>query len=318
MYKHDHTKHLAAAALCALALLGGRAAQAQLATQLTAPAQLGPGASVAQYPSNPTLASSFILPSFGTTLTFTSMPEPTGATAFQTFVNQPNPFTGQPSLDTNAFPNGTTLIDTFDPNTMTPTGPIQISFSTGVNEFGLFGQSAGTDTYHFNFSVFGGPNGTVPLGSFTTADVLNTIGSGPTGGGNATFVGAQALAGNLITKVILSDTSNTTATNDFYFGPLSYQFSAPVPESSTAVGFGMGTLLFVGLIVTAQKRKASASREPRSRPQVSRPLERRLPCQVSESGPWEALPVLAFERVLNIIEPSFHKHDRRSPASSQG
>lgn len=271
MNNHDYTKHLAncarvAVALCALAALGGRAAQAQvppLATQLTMPSQLGPGASMTpQFTTTATLPSPYVLPSFGTTVTFTSTPEPTGATAFESFINQPNPLTNLPALDTNAFPYGTHLIDTFDPTTLKPTAPLIIDFSNGVNAFGLFGQSAGSDTYHFNFNVFGGPNGTVPLGSFMTPDVLNTPGSGPTQGGNATFVGAQASGGlNLITRVVLSDTSNTTATNDFYFGPVSYQFSSPVPEASTVVSFGMGTFLFAGLILAAHKRKVNAGQQ---------------------------------------------------------
>jgi len=271
MNNHDYKQHFAnaarvAVALCALAALGGRAAQAQLASQLTTPSQLGPGASMTPpYSTAATLPSGYTLVSPGTTFTFTSQTEPTGATAFETFINQPNPITMTAVLDTNAFPNGTHLIDTFDKTTTQatapPTGPLQIDFSNGVNAFGLFGQSGGDDTYHFNFTVFGGPNGSIPLGSFSTPDVLNTIGSGPTGGGNATFIGAQALAGNLITRVVLSDTSNTTATGDFYFGPISYQFSSPVPEASTFVGFGMGTLVFVGMVLSAHKRKVNAGRQ---------------------------------------------------------
>ncbi len=268
MHKYDHSKQLAAAVtLCALTALGGRAAQAQLATQLTMPSQLGPGASMTPQfdTTNGTLPSGYLLNSPGTGVTFTSQTEPASATAFDTFVNQPNPITNLPALDTNAFPYATHLIETFDFNTSKatapPTGPLQIDFSNGVNEFGLFGQSAGTDTYHFNFSVFGGPNGTIPLGSFSTLDVLNTSGSGPTQGGNATFVGAQALAGNLITRVVLTDMSNTTATGDFYFGPISYQFTAPVPEASTVVGFGMGTLLFAGVVLSARRRKVNAGRQ---------------------------------------------------------
>ena len=270
MYKHDYSKHLTnsariAVALCTLVALGGRVAQAQV-NQLTTLSQLGPGASkTSQFSTgdvNGDIPSPYVLPSFGTTVTFASIPEPTSATAFESFINQPNPITQLPALDTNAFPFGTHVIDTFDRLTLKPTGPLEIDFSSGVSAFGLFGQSAASDTYHFSFNVFGGPNGAILLGSFTTPDVLNTSGSGPTQGGNATFIGAQALAGNLITRVVLSDTTTApTATNDFYFGPLSYQFSSPVPEASTMVGFGMGTFLFAGLILAAHKRKVNTSQQ---------------------------------------------------------
>ncbi|MDQ2799796.1 MAG: hypothetical protein M3Y13_09155, partial [Armatimonadota bacterium] len=81
---NNHRKHFAnsaqvAIALCALAALGGQAAQAQLATQLTSPSQLGPGTSVTPQYSfgdvNGNIGSPYspMPPGFiGTTVTFTS------------------------------------------------------------------------------------------------------------------------------------------------------------------------------------------------------------------------------------------------------
>jgi hypothetical protein len=151
---------------------------------------------------------------------------------FQTLTNSYQPGTTTPLLDPNAFPLGTHLIDTYDSKTSTPTAPLEIDFASGVSSFGLYGQSAAQDT----------------------------------------FVGAQALGTNVITKVILTSSSTaidpatgaayTGNSNDFYFGPLSFNAPIPaVPEASTVVGFGVGTLLFAGLVLSAHKRKTTGVRQ---------------------------------------------------------
>lgn len=274
MYKHDRSKHFAAAArvsvaLCALAALGGTAAHAQGAAQLFSP--LGAGASTVTYDlgKKGLLSSPYSVVGAGDTVTFIatgSDPGGVNPNFFQTLTNSYQPGTTTPLLDPNAFPLGTHLIDTYDSKTSTPTAPLEIDFASGVSSFGLYGQSAAQDTYNFSFSVFNGSTllDTVP---FTTAITPNIVGSG-----QATFVGAQALGTNVITKVILTSSSTaidpatgaayTGNSNDFYFGPLSFNAPIPaVPEASTVVGFGVGTLLFAGLVLSAHKRKTTGVRQ---------------------------------------------------------
>lgn len=172
--------------------------------------------------------------------------------SFETFVNNGN-------LD---FPTGTNLIDTgvgsnqTDGNT--PTGPLRIDFSQGVSAFGLNAQDNAFDMETFTFTVF--TNGDTTAGTtFVTPTYDNTVAPS----GKSVFLGAQTLAGSLITSVLISSKSvadngtvSTANSNDIYFGPLST--NAPVPESSTTVSFGL--LLALGLggaLLSSRKKEAS-------------------------------------------------------------
>jgi hypothetical protein len=206
--------------------------------------------------------------------TFTATGEPTGASAFEGFSNQ---VASGSSFD---FPLGTHLLDTFDPNTGTITGPLQINFSSPVGSFVIKGQEADTnqmtDTQSdemFTVSVYdlsntlistGTPcsdsnNGNAPC-SFQTL-VINNLG----GNGKSVFLGAASTLAN-ISRVVISDFSTDSNasiqnyhgnSNDVQYGPLT--IGSPVPEASTMIGFGFGTLLVGGLSMISQKRKPKKS-----------------------------------------------------------
>ncbi len=240
-----------ASAVVLTAALAGSSAQAQV-TQLTA-APSAPTATTAQYPVN----NGFIKNAFSSTLgtantaTFTATATGPRVNSFETFVN--SAANGTP-LD---FPVDTVVINTFDGgdnSTHTVTGPLNISFASGVSSFGLNVESARVDTAIFTFTAFSGTN---TLGTFTYAPVTQTA-NNP----RSIFIGAQAFGGQQITSVLISDTSNalgnTDGTNDFYFGPLSTYNSAPVPEASTTVSFGL--LLMLGLGGAVLRKKTSAAK----------------------------------------------------------
>ena len=274
MLKYDHTKKFANAArlgvaFSALAALGGGMAHAQGAIQIIPPFAPGTPTGITSMPF--TLGNGFVnspynvaFASGSNSVTFTALAtsDPGGTNPlFQTFVNQNVPGTTTAALDPVAFPLGTHLIETFDSATHFPTGPLEIDFATGVTSFGLYGQSAAVDTYNFTFSVYNG-NTLLDTTPFTTATTPNIIGSGL-----ASFVGAQATGNNVITRVVLSSFSAATGTggspngnsNNFYFGPITINGAPPVPEASTMVSFGLGTLLFAGLVLGAHKRKKNSA-----------------------------------------------------------
>lgn len=231
-----------AVTLLTLAALGGQSARAGqnpynpngTAAQLGAGAIATPAYSTGDADGN--VSSPYSLSAGGKTITFIA----TTGGLFESFNNQ-----GE--FD---FAAGTQLLDTFDPQTLNPTGPLEIDFSSGVGAFGLRAQSARVDSEQFTFSTY---NGAALIGTYTTPLYDNT-----TGTGKAVFLGAQATGGDVFTKVVISSTSITkdpvTGDNDFYFGPLSFQQPAAVPEASSAVGLGLGLALFAGLALTARRR----------------------------------------------------------------
>lgn len=233
-----------------LAALAGSAAQAQV-TPLTAPpagefattsSPFAPGNGFVAGPVTSTLGSG--------TATFTATATGPRINSFETFVN--SAANGTPL----AFPVNTVLLDTFDGgdgSSHTPTGPLDISFSSPISAFGLTVESSREDTSIFTFSAYSGAVSTQNLiGTFTYAPVTQTA-SSP----QSLFIGGQA-TGNQIVNIVVSDTSNasgnTSGTNDFYFGSVS-SFS-PVPEASTTISFGL--LLMLGLGGVLIRRKMSA------------------------------------------------------------
>jgi hypothetical protein len=273
MNNHDYSKHLAnaarvAVALCALAALGGRAAQAQAITPFSFTgdaSQLGAGAFTIDNPTgdpNSGLVNSpFTVTGGGLQVTFTALNGTPGQASFEAFDNPNGEFD---------FPIGTNLINTFDMNNIT--GPLEIDFSQGVSAFGLRAQDAAFDRETFTVTATD-QNGNNFAFVSPTVDQTNTA---MFPAGRSVFLGAQGTGGDLITKVVISSLSTvinkqgmevpTTSSNDFYFSPISLR-SAPVPEASTLVGSGMGLFLFAGLIWSANKRRVSC--DSQSAPQTA-------------------------------------------------
>lgn len=158
--------------------------------------------------------------------------------------------------NTTAYPTGTRLLETIDPNgTSGGNGPLTINFSNPVTKFGLFAQDFTPDTQTFTFSTF---SGTTDVGNFTVGPIDNN--SSP---GQLAFVGAAYAPG--ITSIKISSasvdsTGSTFGSNDFYVGPAAP--SAPVPEAATTISFGlmlgMGGL---GLLVSRNKRRKQGAAE---------------------------------------------------------
>ena len=268
MNNYGHKRHSTgpvplAAALCILAALGGRAAQAQ-ATIVTDPSQLGSAVQTDPYP-DPSgdfsvIPSSFIVQAGGNPLTFTAM-NGTQNGGFESFIAD--------TTVASQFTAGDVLEETIgsDANGSVPTAPLQISFPNGVTGFGLYAQDFNPDSETFTLTVF---NGATPLSlmPFNFGPIDNTgavTNADPNGTGVAVFIGALSSGGPLITSAILSSSSSlgTGSSDDFYFGPTRVQ--APVPEASTMVSFGLGLLLFAGLALGAHKRKAGGASPAASR-----------------------------------------------------
>lgn len=271
MNNHDYTKHLAncarvAVALCALAALGGRAAQAQ-ATKVTAPSQLGNTVLTKQYPfdpSNTIVPASFTVQTVDSSnsLTFTATNAQPGG-GFQSFQVSPTDAAPQFTMapfgmagdiaENTSFPAG-------PPTGNIPTAPLLIQFANPVNGFGLLAQDFNADMETFTLNVFADSNATILLNTtpFVFGPVDNSVGLG-----QAVFVGAQLSGLPLIRSATLSSFSQASGlnpnngSNDFAFGRTFV--SAPVPEASTVVGFGMGVLVFAGLALGAHKRKVNGA-----------------------------------------------------------
>lgn len=258
MNKHDYKKQIAgtAVALCALAVLAGGAAQAQTATQITTPGQLGlvtfttpayPGPGAGQ------IASPFTTAAGINSIVLTDQ---NGAVFSRDNVSAAS------GLD---FPVGTKLLQTADANN-NDLGPLQIDFSTpgfpnlGVAGFGVRAQNFAFDQESFTLKVF--TNGSTvldPNNVFTFGPFDNS--NGATNGVSA-FVGALSTPGNTITEAVISSSSfdilgDDGFSNNFYFGPVTVTNVPAVPEASTFVGFGMGVVLFAGLTVATRRRKMS-------------------------------------------------------------
>ena len=267
MFHHKHKNALttslrASVALGSLVALSGTAAHAGLTiydAKTGSSALLMNGMTTAQYSLGDaagSLPSGYNVPAGTNTVTFISTIEPGSKTAFEGFRNQIVSSTGGTYFD---FPvgtandtNGTHLIDTFDAKTSTPTGPLEIDFTNAVGAFGLKAQSSrDPDLETFTFSIFDASN--ILLGTYSTGQFHNDGTVGPQG--KSLFIGAASTSVN-ISKVILSSASDasgyTLGSNDFYFGPLTV--GDPVPEASTMSGFGLGTLVFGGLLLGKRKR----------------------------------------------------------------
>jgi len=199
------------------------------------------------------------------TATFTA----TQGNKFEAFTNIP------PAGGTVApfdFPSGTHLLDTFDadaknPSTPngSPTGPLRITFGSGVSSFGLSAQGGVFDFETFSLTLF---NGDTILNPGQTPFVFGPFdNTSSTSSGKSVFLGAYTTGSLPITSALISSTSvapdqqqqgklvDTKYGNDFFFGPLSAN-NAPVPEASTTVSFGVLLMLGVGGATLSARRKA--------------------------------------------------------------
>lgn len=192
------------------------------AVQLTSPAQLSPGNTVANYPiSGPLpifLSNPLVLSAGDNTLTFA---KPTGQFVIS------NIFPGFLSTG-NAFGQGS--------------APITITFATGVTELGFFARPnfAGPSGFQFTFTAFNG------------ATALNTFNVGTSGATGNLFLGVRATGGDVITSLTVTHTIP-----DFAIGPVSFGNASPepIPEPATIV------LLSTGLAgVVARRRIRHRSR----------------------------------------------------------
>ena len=158
------------------------------AIQLTDASQLSTGGSVVTFPGLLSDPFAFDLTGGSVTLTFSTL-------GLFTVLDSDGV-----SFD---FPANTTLLV----NNL-QSGPLTISFSTGVREVGVFAQSLALDTEAFTFDLF--HNGST-LGTFETGPADN---SGLPG--VALFIGARATGSDLITQLTINEFFN----NDFVIGPV--------------------------------------------------------------------------------------------------
>ncbi len=159
-----------------------------------------------------------------------------------------------------SFAPGTELIVT-DRTTGAGSGPLTISFSIPVIAFGVSAQNTYTEadeTSLFTFSMFDGAS---LLGTFSRSgpDFIGFTQTAPL------FLGARAILGQQITRVVISGQSSitdsdgdgipdTSAQNNFAVGPVTSQ---PIPEPATMILLGTG----LAGVAAARRRRRQAKTE---------------------------------------------------------
>jgi hypothetical protein len=225
-------------AAVALLVVGVGPAQAGF-IQLASPGDLNPGDTTAIYTGNDgdLVASPYVLPAGGNTLTFTAL---TGV-QFQR-ADEGTSWNG-------AFPDGTKLLWTLDPAANTGSA-VSIGFSSALSEVGLQVQQDNPVSTTFTASVFNGAN----LG----LTIMVTVPDSGTGAGNLGFIGFRATGADVITSIQISsvDSVDSSFNNDFAMGPVTFGEATPpppaVPEPSSLV---LGGISFVGLLACGILRK---------------------------------------------------------------
>jgi len=193
------------------------------AVQLTSASQLDPTDITAAFPpgtpipgtSATTLPNPLMITAGSNTLTFT---KPSGLFVISTI------FPGQLSTG-NAFGQGS--------------GPITITFATGVAELGFLARPnfTGPPGFSFTFTVFNG------------STALRTFSVGTSGLIGSAFLGARATDSDVITSVVVNHTIP-----DFAIGPVTFGPAVPgaaVPEPATLLLFATG---LAGVAAKVRKR----------------------------------------------------------------
>jgi hypothetical protein len=225
--------------LAALALLLGGVSRAQAGfVQLTSASQLNSGDTTAIYTGSDgdVEASPYSITAGGNTLTFTTADGGNMVRADQG--NSWNP---------GAFPNGTKLLVSVDPNSGIGSA-ITITFSTGVPELGLsVQQSAPTETT-FTATVSG-----------TAPSLMGTVVVPDTGGnGSLGFIGFAGTSGSLITSLVISSSDGNSADDSqFAMGPVTFgpPIITVIPEPSTLALAGSAVLGLLAYRVIGLRRR---------------------------------------------------------------
>ena len=227
-----------ASAAALLVALNGAAASAQ-SVQLSAAPAGQTVTTTAAYPTGDSLnfiSGPFTVAAGTNSVTYTAANTTANSISFESFNNYDG------SLD---FPVPTQVVATF--NSSKPTGPLLISFGSGVTAFGIKAEAQASDIAAFSFTVY---NSQAILGQYTLPPVDQTQGQS-----HSVFLGAQATGGNLITGIEITSIDTQSVTNDFYVGPLSVY--SPVPEASTTVSFGLLLVLGVGAALVSARRRST-------------------------------------------------------------
>lgn len=222
--------HLAFAGVCVLTSIGaGRPAQAGV-MQLTSPADLASSDTALPFPGQPGLAinsSSVAFSAGGETVGFAN----TSGNGFE--VDQANYNYGS-----TAFSNGTKLLGSG--GFQGPGGPLTITFSQAVGEFGFNIEDFDNLAYKVSFAAY---NAGTLLGTFTSSG-CDGCSSGPS---YLSFEGLRASDGSLITSIVVTDDAgNNMMVGNFAFGLPGIPVSVPEPPSLALLAAGAAGIMAVG------------------------------------------------------------------------
>jgi len=129
-----------------------------------------------------------------------------------------------------------------------PGGPVTLTFSQPVTEFGVNIEEFAAGPYTVTFTAF---DGATPLGTFMASGCDPASGTCPTPNGALSFEGLQTTGSLKITSVVFTD--NNTPNDDLGLGPVTFGGpSSQVPEPSS---LSLLALAFAGMaLFTAFRR----------------------------------------------------------------
>jgi hypothetical protein len=175
-------------------------------------------------------ASPYVLIAGTNTLTFTTAD---GGNLFR--ANQGDSWTP------GAFPNGTPLLVSVDPNTGVGSA-VTITFATPIKDVGLYVQQNVPVDTTFTATV----SGTAP----SLTGMVTVLDSG--GNGNLGFIGFAATGSDTISSLVISSSDGNPADNSqFAMGPVIGPFGT-VPEPTT---LSLGCISIVGLVAYRLRRR---------------------------------------------------------------